>query len=347
MDSNKHEKRVERLVQFGRKNGFCRIIALALIFFEIAYFHLIIKLSKNIIRISSVAMLLFFCILFGSFESIEHRNDITDYSMYGDNKPTASYNAVYADSVETDGETAEAAADTADDYADNDETEVFSTDELLRENESFEYIKDSSTDYMQLNEFNPSDWNLILINRQHPLPEDYSFELGTITKGMSCDERIVSNLLGMFRDAYNDGVVLVVCSPYRPRSRQEVLFDKKIKNYMKKGYSYTESYRLTGQAVTVPGTSEHEAGLAIDIVTDDYVNLNEGFADTDAGKWLVEHSWEYGFILRYPLGKEDITGIEYEPWHFRYVGVDAAHYITENGLTLEEFTTLIEGNVNE
>ena len=86
----------------------------------------------------------------------------------------------------------------------------------------------------------------------------------------------------------------------------------------------------------MPGASEHQIGLALDIVTDSYRELNEGFAETAAGKWLAENSYKYGFILRYPLGKEYITGIEYEPWHFRYVGVEAATVITEQGITLEE-----------
>ena len=87
----------------------------------------------------------------------------------------------------------------------------------------------------------------------------------------------------------------------------------------------------------MPNASEHQIGLALDIVTDTYVALNEGFAKTAAGKWLAENSCKYGFILRYPKGKEDITGIEYEPWHFRYVGAEVATLITEQGITLEEF----------
>ena len=106
---------------------------------------------------------------------------------------------------------------------------------------------------------------------------------------------------------------------------------------MKKGMSYMDAYMISSKAVTVPGASEHQIGLAIDIVSDDYVTLDEGFADTAAGRWLAEHSCEYGFILRYPEGKEYITSIEFEPWHFRYVGREAAMVITGEGITLEEF----------
>ena len=106
---------------------------------------------------------------------------------------------------------------------------------------------------------------------------------------------------------------------------------------MKVGMSYMDAYAVSSQAVTVPGASEHQIGLAFDIVSDKYTELNAGFAETDAGKWLAQNRSEYGFILRYPLGKEDITGIEFEPWHFRYVGKDAATIISEEGITLEEF----------
>ena len=106
---------------------------------------------------------------------------------------------------------------------------------------------------------------------------------------------------------------------------------------MNRGMSYLEAYQLASQAVTVPGASEHQIGLALDIVTDSYLTLDEGFGDTPAGKWLAENSCHYGFILRYPKDKEYITGIEYEPWHFRYVGTEAATLMTEQGITLEEF----------
>lgn len=185
--------------------------------------------------------------------------------------------------------------------------------------------------------FTKEDWNLVLINKQHPIPDDYTFTLGKIKGSMKCDDRIIDSLLLMLQDAKNDGVNLVICSPYRDISRQEMLFTKKINAYMKKDMSYMEAYKVTSQAVTVPGASEHQIGLALDIVCDKYTILNAGFGDTDAGKWLAENSCNYGFILRYPKGKEYITGIEYEPWHFRYVGKEAACQITEENITLEEF----------
>jgi D-alanyl-D-alanine carboxypeptidase len=111
---------------------------------------------------------------------------------------------------------------------------------------------------------------------------------------------------------------------------------------MEKGYSYLEAYKLASITVTIPDASEHQIGLALDITSTSYSQLEIGFGDTNAGKWLAAHCAEYGFILRYPLGKEDVTGIQYEPWHFRYVGKAAATQIMEQGITLEEFVAQLD-----
>lgn len=186
-------------------------------------------------------------------------------------------------------------------------------------------------------QFSKNDWNLILINKNHPIPDDYQFTLGTIRGNMRCDERIIEPLTQMIAHAEEDGIHLSVCSPYRDMERQSYLFERKIKSYRRKGMSYLKAYQMSSQTVTVPGASEHQVGLAVDINCDSYWKLDEGFADTDAGRWLADHSWEHGFILRYPKEKEDITGIQYEPWHFRYVGMEAAEIIAKNKITLEEF----------
>jgi len=185
--------------------------------------------------------------------------------------------------------------------------------------------------------FDRNDWKIMLVNKQHPIPEDYEFPLGTISGSMRCDERIIAPLLDMMRAANENGVTLIICSPYRDINRQTMLFNKKVDRYMSGGMNYMEAYNLASQAVTVPGSSEHQIGLAIDIITEGYSSLDEGFGDTAAGKWLSDNSYKYGFILRYPAGKENITSIEFEPWHFRYVGVDAATIIHDNDICLEEF----------
>lgn len=190
--------------------------------------------------------------------------------------------------------------------------------------------------------FDKDAWNLILVNKTHPIPDDYDVPLATISGSMKCDERVKDVLMEMLSDASKQGVSLIVCSPYRDYKLQETLFNRKINLYMSKGYSYVNAYKITSQKVTVPGASEHQIGLAFDIVTAGHTTLDYEFGDTLAGKWLKENSKNYGFILRYPRGKEYITGIEFEPWHFRYVGTEAATYIMENEITLEEFIEELE-----
>lgn len=224
------------------------------------------------------------------------------------------------------------------------EVDKYSLSEILEESTEMEEEAEPAdipeTENASKPVFSKDDWKLVLINKQHPIPDDYEFSLGnikTIKGTMKCDERIIDELLSMMQAAKKDGITLAICSPYRDLNYQEVLFNRKIEAYMKKGMSYMDAYIISSKAVTVPGASEHQIGLAIDIVSDEYVTLDEGFADTEAGRWLAEHSCEYGFILRYPAGKEYITSIEFEPWHFRYVGKDAAMVITGEGITLEEF----------
>lgn len=189
----------------------------------------------------------------------------------------------------------------------------------------------------ELSVFDSSDWKLVLVNKQHPIPEDYSFKLGAIKGDMKCDERIIADLLSMLQAAKDDGINLMIRSPYRTDDRQETNFNRRIKLYMEQGYSYMEAYKKASRVITIPGSSEHQIGLALDITSDTYSSLDEAFSDTNAGKWLAEHSCEYGFTLRYPEGKEYITGIEFEPWHFRYVGKDAATIMMQDNICLEEF----------
>lgn len=223
------------------------------------------------------------------------------------------------------------------------ELETYTLDDLL-ENHDHEGIGEH-TDYVDAGTvasveeltFDSSDWRLTLINKQHPIPDEYDFKLGTFTSGMRCDERVIEDLLLMMQAAKADGLNLVVRSPYRTSDHQEDNFNDRIKSYMRQGLSYMEAYKATSRVITVPGCSEHEVGLALDITSDNYIPLLQGFADTEEGKWLEEHGHEYGFILRYPSGKEYITGIEYEPWHFRYVGREAAAVMKSENLCLEEF----------
>lgn len=220
-----------------------------------------------------------------------------------------------------------------------DQIDQFSLDDILEANE---LTKGEAVSEKTDKKLSADDWQLVLVNKQHPVPADYTFTLGTITGNMKCDVRIIDELMTMMQAAKKEGIDLVICSPYRDYNRQTVLFNRKIDYYMEKGYSYMEAYKIASITVTVPGASEHQIGLALDIVSTSYTALEIGFGETEAGIWLKENAYKYGFILRYPLGKEYITGIQYEPWHYRYVGKEAATEIMKRAITLEEFLENLE-----
>lgn len=174
-------------------------------------------------------------------------------------------------------------------------------------------------------------WKLILVNATHPLPENYTVTLKELRYGHRVDERIYPELQQMFDDARAAGIFPLINESYRTGARQQEIMDKYIAGYEAEGLSHEEAVKKARQIVALPGTSEHELGLALDIIA-------EFDGDSTATwNWLKQNSWRYGFILRYPADKVEITGINYEPWHFRYVGCPAAQEITEQGLCLEEY----------
>lgn len=183
-----------------------------------------------------------------------------------------------------------------------------------------------------------NDLRLILVNKSHPLPEDYEVTLITLPDGRSrAAEEAYAPLMEMLAAGEKTGLHFVVCSSYRDAERQRELFEEDVEDLMNQGYSYEEAYEEVAKETMPPGYSEHSTGLAFDIVAADDQMLDAGQEQTAENRWLREHCAEYGFILRYPRGKEDVTLINYESWHFRYVGKAAAEYIMEHGLTLEEY----------
>lgn len=187
----------------------------------------------------------------------------------------------------------------------------------------------------------PNAWYLMLVNDENPLEQDLDIERSTISSGIEVDSRIYDALTNFLNAGRTDGINLFVCSGYRSVSYQTGLFERRVNRWINSGLGYDEAVEAAATSVAYPGTSEHHLGLAVDIVCSEYTNLNRGFGDTEAGIWLREHCAEYGFILRYPDEKTDITGYIYEPWHFRYVGVEAATYIMENNICFEEFWELL------
>lgn len=180
-------------------------------------------------------------------------------------------------------------------------------------------------------------WMLRLVNHTHPLPDDFTVELGTLPNGLQFDARAIDQLEKMLDDGNASGLQLMVCSAYRSIARQDQLFEQMKQQYIAQGMTEQEAYDKTSTIRTPHACSEHSSGLAADIVAVNYQTLDDGFGDTPEAKWLAAHAVEYGFILRYPKDKEDVTGIIWEPWHFRYVGVENAQKIKDSGLCLEEY----------
>ena len=167
-------------------------------------------------------------------------------------------------------------------------------------------------------------------------------ELATVQGKYQMDVRAADKAKEMIAAAKKDGITLQVCSAYRSHQKQTDNFNAKLQTYLDKGWTYDEAYAKTATIIAVPGTSEHETGLALDIVTPSYQNLDSGYANTDAAKWLLENAADYGFILRFPKDKQDITKIIFEPWHYRYVGTEYSSRIMESGLCLEEWLGQID-----
>lgn len=177
-------------------------------------------------------------------------------------------------------------------------------------------------------------WNLILVNSDYRIPNNYPNEikLTTLSNGKQVDSRIYPDLQTMFNDARAAGLQLFVREGYRTREEQQQLLDDKISAYQNEGYSRAEAERLAREWVAIPGTSEHEIGIAVDINADTSVSSKD-----TVYAWLENNSYKYGFIKRYPSNKTDITGVSNEPWHYRYVGKDAALAMYEKDLCLEEY----------
>lgn len=358
MKQTAKEKLVARFTRLGKKNKWIKRILLPFLFVALICISIPEYFISNGKKYACVVAACLFFVMSNSFSfPIFEDMELTGQSMMAfviDDKPAWDTYGLYQEDIPAGSVSSDAVEiledeDVLDGYSNcelenMEEIDKYTLDEILEENdaapESPEKTREHSEKESREREavsFDKNDWRLLLINKQHPVPENYTFELGTIKGAMKCDVRIIEDLLKMMQAAKKDGINLVICSPYRDMSRQEMLFGRKIKAYMGKGMSYMDAYKISSQAVTVPGASEHQIGLALDIVCDSYYDLNEGFGETEAGKWLSEHSCEYGFSLRYPKGKEYITSIEYEPWHFRYVGKEAATVMKEKGICLEEF----------
>ncbi len=207
----------------------------------------------------------------------------------------------------------------------------------VKSKEKIQEELDAAKGQLEAHDEDTRPWYLMLVNQSHPMEEGYVPELADIDSSHQVDARILEPLQKMLSDAEKAGYKLYVCSAYRSVERQKELFNESMVDYVNQGMSYYEAAVETAKSIAWPGESEHATGLAMDIVSANYAMLDEKQGETKEQQWLMEHCYDYGFILRYPKDKMENTGIIYEPWHYRYVGVEDAKKIQEMGVTLEEY----------
>lgn len=177
------------------------------------------------------------------------------------------------------------------------------------------------------------DWNLLLVNTDNKMPDDYYVQLENIDQSRSFDKRAIQNLTNMLSAIRNAGIFDIwIQSAYRTPEAQQKLFEDQVQAYIYQGYDERTARELTEKIINKPWHSEHNLGLAVDF---NYVNRE--FENTAAFQWLQENAQDYGFILRYAEEKENITKVSYEPWHWRYVGEEHAKKMKSRNLCLEEY----------
>lgn len=190
------------------------------------------------------------------------------------------------------------------------------------------------------------DPRMILVSRTHPITEDYPVETKECGSATAINKTLQTEaadaFLAMQAAAAKDGVDVRMQSGYRSVSYQKKLYDNKTQYYRDKGLSEAAAREKAAVIVNPPGCSEHNCGLAADLNSPEHTTLDTGFADTAAFRWLCENAEQYGFILRYPKEAESVTGITYEPWHWRYVGAENAALLNQSGLCLEDAIAVLQ-----
>lgn len=184
------------------------------------------------------------------------------------------------------------------------------------------------------------DWKLMLVNYENEMPKDYVPKLSILEDDKKFDSRAINDLVKMMEAMQSAGITKIWAqSTYRDPTKQDKLIKESIQEYLEQGKTQEEAETLTARSIGEPYKSEHNLGLAVDFNYVDY-----SFEDEPAFKWLMKHAQDYGFILRYPEDKEEITKIKYEPWHWRYVGTEYAKEIKEMGVCLEEYIEYLKNN---
>lgn len=304
------------------------------------------KKTINIIIIVSIAILCISVAVVGA--------------IYFKNRTTPTYNP----STETTTTTTESATQTTTETT-TESTTTSTTESTTKQTTTTTTTKKSTDNFYDSVTYRspnakPADINkhgreLMLLNNNYELPENFKWDLVDFKTGKpvnaltlndyqvtAVDRMAYQPLKDLLAAAEEDGISIYVYSAYRSMQRQDRNFTRSVNNLINQGYSKEKAIATTNTVRAYPGTSEHNAGFGFDIMPKGKVILNESFANTKEFKWLIEHVEEYGFILRYQKDKTAITGFSYEPWHFRYVGVEHAKKINELGYCLEEYIEFLE-----
>lgn len=237
-------------------------------------------------------------------------------------------------------------------FKNDDNNDVTSTESVISSDESSEVeseTESSGPEMVTRGEYtlDANYSELTLVNDKNPLPEDYNYGEGLTTIDFKyhngqldqIKEGVWPYMKAMIEAAWADGVELYVWSPYRSYATQDMLFQKQVNRCLEKGISREDAENEAATVVARPGTSEHNTGLAAD-----FNMASDRFETTEMYKWMCENAEDYGFILRYPKDKTDITGVIYESWHWRFVGINTAKEMNELGVTLEEYLLMKSGN---
>lgn len=223
---------------------------------------------------------------------------------------------------------------------------AFKRDEVIETSTDEEIVQITTANETQENQIQEqpeikkeiTDWRLRLANYENILPEDFEVEVADIDDTRQFDARAIKYLKQMINDMRKDGISNIwVQSAYRSVERQKELYDNSVKKYLNQGKTQEEAERLTNEYINKPGASDHNLGLAVD-----FNNVDNNFEDLKGFEWLQENAENYGFILRYPKDKEDITKISYESWHWRYVGEEHAKKMNELNMCLEEYIEYLQ-----
>ncbi len=216
---------------------------------------------------------------------------------------------------------------------DTEQTSENTTEETVAETAGVTAAAPGTIDNPTIITISDTDWHLTLVNSSYRIPEEYQPDLVYVCGSSErLDNKVAEHYEKMYEAAQKDGIDLAPCSGYRSYELQERNYTRKVEFFESQGYSTEDAKVKAATIIMPPGSSEHNLGYAMDIVC-----VEEWFENTEEFKWLQKNAADYGFIMRYPKDKQDITKVIYEPWHWRYVGVDAAKEMKSSGQVLEEY----------